>query len=60
MLPPGTALAQHVAHACCACIACVGVVQDVVLLQEVWVDADAQLLIKAGRAAGLTHATHFR
>jgi hypothetical protein len=34
--------------------------QDVVLLQEVWVDADAQALIRAGHAAGLTHATHFR
>lgn len=30
------------------------------LLQEVWVDADAQLLIASGRAAGLVHATHFR
>lgn len=34
--------------------------EDVVLLQEVWVDADAQLLIASGRAAGLVHATHFR
>lgn len=34
--------------------------EDVVLLQEVWVDADAQQLIAAGRAAGLVHATHFR
>lgn len=34
--------------------------QDVVLLQEVWVDADAQILIKAGKAAGLLHCTHFR
>lgn len=34
--------------------------EDVVLLQEVWVDADAQLLISAGKAAGLVHATHFR
>lgn len=30
------------------------------LLQEVWVDGDAQALITAGRAAGLAHATHFR
>eukprot|EP00878_Enallax_costatus_P034654 GHUV01038440.1.p2 GENE.GHUV01038440.1~~GHUV01038440.1.p2 ORF type:complete len:122 (+),score=40.74 GHUV01038440.1:259-624(+) len=34
--------------------------EDVVLLQEVWVDADAQALIKAGKAAGLLHCTHFR
>jgi sphingomyelin phosphodiesterase 2 len=34
--------------------------EDVVLLQEVWVDADAQTLIRAGKAAGLTHCTHFR
>lgn len=34
--------------------------EDIVLLQEVWVDADAQLLIASGRAAGLVHATHFR
>jgi hypothetical protein len=34
--------------------------EDVALLQEVWVDADAQLLIAAGRAGGLVHATHFR
>lgn len=34
--------------------------EDVVLLQEVWVDADAQQLIAAGRAGGLVHATHFR
>jgi sphingomyelin phosphodiesterase 2 len=32
----------------------------VVLLQEVWVDDDAQLLIRAARGAGLIHATHFR
>jgi len=31
-----------------------------VLLQEVWVDADAQQLIAAAKAAGLVHATHFR
>lgn len=34
--------------------------EDVVLLQEVWVDADAQQLISAARSAGLGHATHFR
>lgn len=30
------------------------------LLQEVWVDADAIMLIRAARRAGLVHATHFR
>ncbi len=34
--------------------------QDVVLLQEVWVDKDAQLLLAAGKAAGLAHGVHFR
>jgi hypothetical protein len=34
--------------------------QDIVLLQEVWVDGDAQQLIRAGKAAGLKHCTHFR
>lgn len=33
---------------------------ELVLLQEVWVDADAQQLIAAAKAAGLVHATHFR
>ena len=30
------------------------------LLQEVWVDSDAQLLIRSAKAAGLQHCTHFR
>eukprot|EP00775_Hariotina_reticulata_P003116 gene3116-3394_t len=34
--------------------------EDIVLLQEVWVDGDAQQLIGAGKAAGLKHCTHFR
>jgi sphingomyelin phosphodiesterase 2 len=34
--------------------------QDVVCLQEVWVDADAQLLIHGAKSAGLKHCTHFR
>ncbi|KAF6255870.1 Endonuclease/exonuclease/phosphatase [Scenedesmus sp. NREL 46B-D3] len=48
---------ERVKHICDYLRTCT---EDVVLLQEVWVDADAQLLIRAGRAAGLTHATHFR
>jgi len=34
--------------------------QDVVLLQEVWVDTDVRLLMAAGKAAGLVHGVHFR
>jgi hypothetical protein len=34
--------------------------EDVVLLQEVWVDSDAQVLIASAKQAGLVHATHFR
>ncbi|GFR41930.1 hypothetical protein Agub_g2723, partial [Astrephomene gubernaculifera] len=33
---------------------------DVVLLQEVWVDHDAQILISAARVGGLPYAVHFR
>ncbi|KAG2484861.1 hypothetical protein HYH03_016347 [Edaphochlamys debaryana] len=33
---------------------------DVILLQEVWVDADVQLLTSAARQAGLTHCMHFK
>ncbi|GIL78649.1 hypothetical protein Vretifemale_8059, partial [Volvox reticuliferus] len=33
---------------------------DVVLLQEVWVDADARILATAAEQGGLTHCMHFR
>ena len=33
---------------------------DIVLLQEVWVGADAELLMASARVAGLKHAVHFR
>ncbi|WIA29868.1 hypothetical protein OEZ86_012337 [Tetradesmus obliquus] len=48
---------ERVKHLCHYLRTCT---EDVVLLQEVWVDADAQALIRAGREAGLAHATHFR
>lgn len=34
--------------------------QDVVLLQEVWVDGDARDLQAAAKQAGLVHSVHFR
>lgn len=33
---------------------------DVVLLQEVWCDGDAELLMQAAARGGLAHAVHFR
>lgn len=33
---------------------------DVVCLQEVWVSADAQLLMDAAKASGLAHSIHFQ
>lgn len=33
---------------------------DIVCLQEVWVEADAQHLIASAKAAGLSHAVHFK
>ena len=35
-------------------------VQDVVLLQEVWVSADAEHLKACARRAGLRHSMHFQ
>jgi sphingomyelin phosphodiesterase 2 len=34
--------------------------QDVVLLQEVWVDSDVEMLVAYARTAGLEHAIHFK
>ncbi len=48
-LPPST-----------ACVCAVSTLQDVVVLQEVWVDRDAQLLMAAGQQGGLVHSMHFR
>lgn len=35
-------------------------VQDIVLLQEVWVEGDAKYLQDCARLAGLTHSIHFK
>lgn len=37
-----------------------GSLQDVVLLQEVWVEQDAKLLLECGKAGGLVHGMHFK
>lgn len=34
--------------------------QDLVLLQEVWVDSDAEVLMSAAKLGGLPYAIHFR